>query len=49
MPVNVLISVISLEAESESINAMMELSASDAAYSLRDNERLIYLHMLITV
>ncbi len=39
MPVNILISVNSLQAESESNNVMMELSASDATYSLRDDER----------
>ncbi len=40
MPVNDLISVNSLEAESE--NIMTELSASDAAYSLRDQSTSTY-------
>ncbi len=44
MPVNVLISVNSLYAESESKNGMTELSASDAAYSLRDDETNLLQH-----
>ncbi len=49
MPVNVLISVNSLYAESESKNGMTELSASDTAYSLRRRETNQLQHMLITV